>query len=256
MTSVAIVDDKETVRQTLCQWIDSSADCHCVCACSTGKEALVKVPRHRPHVILMDIHLPGESGITCASRLKQQLPELQVIILTVHKDHDLIFQALRAGACGYLLKRSSREEILQAIAEVRAGGAPMSGEIARRVVEIFQRPPSDAARSAHLSPRENEVLELLSKGLANKQIAARLGISYETVCVHLRRIYAKLHVRSRTEAVIKHLQAWSVPTGPTPRIRSPETFKDIQGGLSSFPHPELRRNYVSPHSPPNLGRLH
>jgi DNA-binding NarL/FixJ family response regulator len=155
----------------------------------------------------MDVHLPGESGITCTRRLKERSPELQVIILTVYKDDETIFQSLRAGACGYLLKGSSREEILRAIIEVRAGGAPMTGEIARRVVEVFQRPPSPPADAVNVSPRENEVLQLLSEGMSNKQIAASLGISYETVCVHLRRIYKKLHVRSRTEAVIKHLHA-------------------------------------------------
>ena len=209
MISVAIIEDNGAVRQTLSKWIDSSPDCRCVCACTTGKEALVEIPRHRPDVALMDIHLPGESGITCTRLLKERSPELQVIILTVYNDHDMIFQALRAGACGYLLKRSSREEILRAIIEVRAGGSPMTGEIARRVVEVFQRPAAASADSVNVSPRENEVLELLSKGMSNKQIAARLGISYETVCVHLRRIYEKLHVCSRTEAVIKHLHSRS-----------------------------------------------
>jgi DNA-binding NarL/FixJ family response regulator len=207
MISVAIVEDNEIVRQTLSEWIDSSPDCRCVCACTTGKEALVEIPRCHPDVALMDIHLPGESGITCTRRLRERSPELQVIILTVYKDNETIFESLRAGACGYLLKRSSREEILRAIVEVRAGGAPMTGEIARRVVEVFRRPPSPVGDLVRVSPRENEVLELLSAGMSNKQIAARLGISYETVCVHLRRIYEKLHVRSRTEAVIKHLRA-------------------------------------------------
>jgi len=209
MISVAIIEDHDTVRQTLSKWIDSSPFCRCVCACRTGIESRVEVPRHRPDVALMDIHLPGESGITCTRLLKERTPELQVIILTVYNDHDMIFQALRAGACGYLLKRSSREEILRAIIEVRAGGSPMTGEIARRVVEVFQRPVAASADSVNVTPRENEVLELLSKGMSNKQIAARLGISYETVCVHLRRIYEKLHVCSRTEAVIKHLHSRS-----------------------------------------------
>ncbi|MCI0540816.1 MAG: response regulator transcription factor, partial [Verrucomicrobiales bacterium] len=206
MTTVAIIEDHDSVREHLRRWIDSSSDCRCVCACSTGKEALAKIPKHQPEVVLMDIQLAGESGITCTARLKERMPDLQVIILTVYKDNDLIFQALKAGASGYLLKRSGREEILRAISEVKSGGAPMTGEIARRVIEAFRKPTGSAADSVKVSRRENEVLELLSRGMSNKQIAAQLGISYETVCVHLRRIYGKLHVRSRTAAVIKHLR--------------------------------------------------
>ena len=209
MIPVAIVEDNETVRQTLCKWVDSSPEYRCVCACGTGKEALTEIPRREPAIVLMDIHLPGESGIACTARLKEKMPGLHVIMVTVYKDHDLIFQALRAGACGYLLKRAGREEILRAIAEVLSGGAPMTGEIARRVIEVFHQPAPRRADAAAMSPRETEVLELLARGLSNKQIAAYLGIGYETVCVHLRRVYDKLHVRSRTEAVIKHLQARS-----------------------------------------------
>jgi DNA-binding NarL/FixJ family response regulator len=212
MIPIAVVEDHDNVREALSRWIDSSPEYRCVCACSTGKEALVEIPRHAPVVVLMDIHLPGESGITCTLRLKEKMPGLHVMMVTAYKDHDLIFQALRAGACGYLLKRSSREEILRAIGEVLAGGAPMTGEIARRVIEMFHR-PQPLADAVVVSPRENEVLELLSHGLSNKQIAAQLGISYETVCVHLRRVYDKLHVRSRTEAVIKHLHAKSAAQG-------------------------------------------
>jgi DNA-binding NarL/FixJ family response regulator len=206
MTTVAIVEDSEMVRQTLQQWIDSSPDCRCVCACATAAEGLVEILAHRPDVVLMDIHLPDESGIACTVRLKERLPKLQVIMVTVYKDHDLIFQALKAGACGYVLKRSSREEILRAIVEVQSGGAPMSGEIARRVVEAFQHPQPAVTQKAELSPREQEVLALLSTGMSNKQIASHLGISYETVCVHLRRVYERLHVHSRTEAVIEYLK--------------------------------------------------
>jgi DNA-binding NarL/FixJ family response regulator len=203
MTAVAIVEDNPTVSQTLREWIDATPSFKCVCSCSTTKEALALIPRHFPDVVLMDIHLPnGGSGIDCTVRLKDLLPKLQVIILTVYKDHDLIFQALKAGACGYLLKRSSREEILKAITDVQTGGAPMTGEVARMLVESFQAPtPIHEA----LSQREMEVLNLVAKGLTNKEIAGQLGISFDTVRNHLRRIYEKLHVRCRAEAVAKYV---------------------------------------------------
>lgn len=214
MTKIAIVEDNPTVRQTLCEWINSAADCRCVCACATVKAALAEIPGHQPDVVLMDIHLPGESGITCTARLKQMLPKLQIVMLTVYKDHDLILQALKAGASGYLLKRSGREDILKAIGEVRTGGAPMTGEIARMLVETFQKPPADE-QTEGLTARELEILTLLAKGLSNKEISARLGISFETVRNHLRHIYDKLHVHCRTEAVMKYLKS-----SPAPSVRS------------------------------------
>jgi DNA-binding NarL/FixJ family response regulator len=206
MTKIAIVEDNPTVRQTLCEWINSASDCRCVCACATGKAALAEIPGHQPDVVLMDINLPGESGITCTARLKQILPKLQIVMLTVYKDHDLILQALKAGASGYLLKRSGRQDILKAIGEVRTGGAPMTGEIARMLVETFQKPPADEETEG-LTARELEILTLLAKGLSNKEISARLGISFETVRNHLRHIYDKLHVHCRTEAVMKYLKS-------------------------------------------------
>jgi DNA-binding NarL/FixJ family response regulator len=206
MTSVAIVEDNKVIRQSLREWIDAAPGHRCVCACSNAEDALAEIPRHAPDVVLMDIHLPGESGIACTARLKQLLPALQVIMVTVYRDHDLLFQALKAGACGYLLKRSSPEEILRAIAEVRAGGAPMTGEIARMVVETFQKPADKVSPSEGLSSREAEILALVAEGFANKEIGARLGISYDTVRAHLRRIYERLHVRCRAEAVSRYLQ--------------------------------------------------
>jgi DNA-binding NarL/FixJ family response regulator len=173
----------------------------------TGEEALNKVPAFRPDVVLMDIHLPGISGIETTARLKVEIPDLLVIMVTVYRDHDKIFDALKAGACGYLLKRSSPAELRQAILEVRDGGAPMSAEIARRVVEAFHKPrpvPGPGGEPVRLSRRETEILDLLTKGLANKEIADRLSLSVETVRVHLRRIYEKLHVHSRTEAAMKY----------------------------------------------------
>lgn len=211
MTKIAIVEDNPTVRQTLCEWINSASDCRCVCACATGKAALAEIPGHQPDVVLMDINLPGESGITCTARLKQILPKLQIVMLTVYKDHDLILQALKAGASGYLLKRSGQEDILKAIGEVRTGGAPMTGEIARMLVETFQKPPADE-QTEGLTTRELEILTLLAKGMSNKEISARLGISFETVRNHLRHIYDKLHVHCRTEAVMKYLKSSPAPS--------------------------------------------
>jgi DNA-binding NarL/FixJ family response regulator len=203
MTNIAIVEDNHTMRQTLRLWIDQAPGLKCICACANARDALLHIPRQPPEVVLMDIHLPGgETGIACTARLKGLLPKLQIIILTVYKDHDLIFQALKAGACGYLLKRSSREDILRAVADVRTGGAPMTGEIARMLVETFQKPPPQS--NENLSAREMEVLMLVAKGLTNKEIATQLNLSFDTVRNHLRHIYEKLHVRCRTEAVMKY----------------------------------------------------
>lgn len=205
MISVAIVEDNETVRQTLRELIEAAAGFRCVCVCATGKEAMVEIPRSKPDVVLMDIHLPGESGIVCTARLKERLPDLQVIILTVYKDIELIFQALKAGASGYLLKRAPTEDVLHAIKEVRSGGAPMTGEIARLIVQSFQVPATSGIQG--LTRREMEILELLAEGISNKEIAIRMGISFETVRTHLGHIYEKLHVQGRTEAVTKFLKA-------------------------------------------------
>jgi len=207
MTTVAIVEDNAVMRKTFRQWINASPDYHCVLACATAEDALAEIPKLKPDVVLMDIHLPGESGIACTARLKQTLPALQVIMVTVYRNQELIFQALQAGACGYLLKRTSPEELLKAIAEVRSGGAPMTGEIARMVVETFQKKPANLSPEADLTHRESEVLALLSEGLSNKEIADRIDISYDTVRAHLRHIYEKLHVRSRTEAVNRYLKS-------------------------------------------------
>jgi DNA-binding NarL/FixJ family response regulator len=207
MITVAIVEDNETVRQTLQELIDATPRLRCVGTYATAKEAMGEIPRVHPEVVLMDIHLPGESGIICTAKLKARLPDLQVIILTVYKDIELIFQALKAGASGYLLKRAPTEEVLRAIAEVRSGGAPMTSEIARLVVQSFQSSANSGMDEQGLSPRELEILALLSEGITNKEIAVRLGISSETVRTHLGHIYEKLHVQGRTEAVTKYLKA-------------------------------------------------
>ena len=206
MTTVAIVEDHEIMRQTVREMIDSSPDCRCVCACASAEEALREIPRHRPDVALMDIQLSGASGITCTAQLRGLLPNVLIIMLTVYRDYSLIFQALKAGACGYLLKSAGREDILSAIEEVRSGGAPMTGEIARMVVDAFRKAPAEGASSIEsLSDREQEVLGMLSAGLVPKEIAERLNLSYQTVRHHLKRTYFKLHVNSRNEAVKKYL---------------------------------------------------
>jgi len=214
MTTVAIVEDNATVGASLRRIVEGSPDCECVGVWRSGQEALAKVPAFRPDVVLMDIHMPGISGIETTARLKREMPELLVIMVTVYRDHEKIFDALKAGACGYLLKRSTPAEVRRAIAEVRGGGAPMSAEIARRVVEAFHAPPRKDAEEVNLSKRETEILDLLTMGLANKEIADRLGLSVETVRVHLRRIYDKLHVHSRTEAAMKYRDAG----GGAPRV--------------------------------------
>ena len=172
------------------------------------------IPKHKPDVVLMDIHLPGESGIACTARLTAQMEKLQVIMLTVYKDTKLIFQALKAGACGYVLKRSRPEEILEAISEVRKGGAPMTGEIARLVVRSFKAEAAadqSTSDAEGLSSRESEILGLLSQGLSNKEIGSRLAISSATVRSHLMNIFKKLHVHCRTEAAAKYLRQKATP---------------------------------------------
>ena len=207
LTTVAIVEDDSDFRATLAHYLEDAPGYRCVCTCGTTKEALVEIPKVTPQVVLMDINLPGESGIVCTSRLKERLPELQIIILTVYKDIEMIFRALKAGASGFLLKRAPTGDILRAIQEVCSGGAPMTGEIARLIVQSYQTPSANHIQD--LSRRELEILELLSEGLSNKEIAARLGISAETVRTHLGHIYEKLHVQGRTEAVTKYLKASS-----------------------------------------------
>lgn len=204
MTTVAIIEDNNTMRKMLIELVDSAPGYRCVCACSTSKEALVEVPKHQPDVALMDIHLPDESGINCTARLTEKMPHLQVIMVTVYQDINLIFQALKAGASGYILKRFRPEEIIQAIAEVRAGGAPMTSEIARMLVQSFRTPT--VVPEAGLTAREAEILELLAEGLSNKEIAHKTNIAAGTVRNHLGNIFKKLHVRCRSEATAKYLR--------------------------------------------------
>lgn len=207
MTKVAIVEDNRVMRESLTEFVEADPDFRVVCTCATAEEALRVVPPHRPDIVLMDIQLPHQSGIECTAQLKQWLPELQIIMVTVYEDTDRIFKALRAGACGYLLKRCTPEELRAALREVCQGGAPMSREIARKVIASFREPVTASAQVAELSPREREILELLAAGHPNKEIAQRLGVTDGTVRWHLRHVYHKLHVRSRIEAALKYRSA-------------------------------------------------
>ena len=203
MTRIAIVEDSKVIRESLMEFIHADAQCCCVSACATAEEALRLIPQCAPDIVLMDIQLPHLSGIECTAQIKQMLPSVQIIMVTVYEDTERIFKALRAGACGYLLKRCTPEELVSAIHEVRQGGAPMSREIARKVIASFQEPLTTAVEVEGLSPREREILEFLAQGFPNKEIADRVGLTDGTVRWHLRHVYHKLHVRSRTEAALK-----------------------------------------------------
>ena len=203
MTKIAIVEDNQTIRESLVEFAQQDPENRCVGTCPTAEEALKSLPKLQPDIVLMDIQLPSMSGIECCAQLKQLLPAAQIIMVTVYEDTERIFKALRAGACGYLLKRCTPEELISAIREVKQGGAPMSREIARKVIFSFQEPLAAAAEVEDLSPREKEILELLAEGFPNKQIADRMGVTDGTVRWHLRHVYNKLHVRSRTEAALK-----------------------------------------------------
>jgi DNA-binding NarL/FixJ family response regulator len=203
--SVSIVEDDPGVRGTLAKLINSSPGYRCVSQHASAENALEEIPKLKPDVTLMDINLPGLNGVECVRRLKPLLPATQVIMLTVYQNTENIFNALTAGATGYLLKQTPPGELLDAIRDVNAGGSPMSSHIARKIVQSFQHPAPAARETEMLSQREAEVLELLAKGFLYKEIAEKMGVTYATVHTHIRHIYEKLHVRSRTEAVAKHL---------------------------------------------------
>ena len=202
---VGIVEDDRRVRENLALLIDSAPGFACVAACASAEEALKRLPDAQPQVVLMDIHLPGQSGLECVARLRRLMPETQVIMLTVEEDPEQVFESLKAGATGYLVKHVAPEEILEAVAEVHRGGAPMSSLIARRVVTAFREPSGTASSDETLSAREAEILRLLAKGNRSKEIADQLNISTGTVNTHVRHIYEKLHVRSRAEAVARYV---------------------------------------------------
>ena len=203
---VGIVEDNQTLREGFETLLNRTPGFQCVCTCGTVAEALRQIPKARPDVVLMDIQLPDSTGVECTAKLKQQLSDLHIVILTVYEDSERIFQALRAGACGYLLKRAQPEKILVAIKEAHEGGVPMTPEIARKVIGQFRQQADVAAQAEDLSDREREVLELVMHGLGNKAIADRLGVTVAAVKWHLQHIYDKLHVHSRTEAALKFKQ--------------------------------------------------
>lgn len=202
---VSIVEDNGRVRGSLARLIALTDGFECVSEHGSGEEAMAALPKTKPEVVLMDINLPGINGVECVRQLKPLLPNTQVMMLTVYENTDLIFQALTAGATGYLLKQTPPNELLAAVREVHNGGSPMTGHIARKVVASFQQAGKSAKEFENLTPREKEVLDFLAKGFLYKEIAEAMTISYDTVHTHIRKIYEKLHVRSRTEAVAKHL---------------------------------------------------
>jgi DNA-binding NarL/FixJ family response regulator len=207
MITVSIVDDETELRQSITTFVNGSPGFKCISAYGSAKEALQHLPTDRPDVVLMDIHMKGMDGIECVQRLKLLVPEIQIVMLTVYEDTEQIFKALSVGASGYLLKRLSPTKLLQAIREVHAGGSPMSSSIARKVVASFQKAGKTAEKEQSLlSPRETMVLDCLAKGLTYKQIADQLEISIDTIRTYIRRVYEKLHVQSRTEAVAKYLR--------------------------------------------------
>lgn len=203
--SVAIVEDNSGICEELEQIIREDSGLTCVCSCRNLSTALKNIPPLMPAVIIMDIQLPDGSGIEGVARLKRLLPATQFLMFTVYEDTEQICRALEAGASGYLLKRTTPEGLLRAIREVKEGGVPMTGEVARRVIQTFRRTPQAADTRDKLTRREEEIMELLVTGAPSKEIADRLCIGVETVNSHLKHIYEKLHVRSRTEAVVKYL---------------------------------------------------
>ena len=200
---VAIVDDDKAIREGLEYLIERSPGFQCVAACADAEEAVVGLLQKQPDVVLMDIQLPGMNGIECIRRLKQRQPSMQIMMLTVLEDHDRIFQSLAAGASGYLLKKTPPDKLLDALRDLHAGGSPMSNQIARRVVEAFQKPARVPEPAANLTEREFEILNHLAQGKLYKEIAETLGIRLDTVRTHVRHIYEKLHVRTRMQAVLK-----------------------------------------------------
>lgn len=202
--AVSIVEDDPQARKILAGWVNRANGFRLAGEWGDAETALKALPQKQPNVVLMDINLPGLSGVEAVKRLKPELPGTQFVMLTVYEDADHIYSALAAGATGYLLKQTPRDELLSALEEVHQGGSPMTSNIARKVVQSFSPTTAPVADGEGLSPREQEVLELLARGYLYKEIADRLNISVPTVNTYVRRIYEKLHVRSRGQAVAKY----------------------------------------------------
>jgi DNA-binding NarL/FixJ family response regulator len=204
--AIAIIEDDRETRESLVELLSGETHVHCVGSYSTGEAAVRDIPVVKPEVALVDINLPGITGIECVSQLKIQMPKLQILMLTKYEESDIIFNSLRAGASGYLLKKVLTKELISAIEQVHTGGAPMSMQIARKVVDHFSQIKQPASDLDKLTPREQEVLALLAKGFLYKEISDRLGISFHTLRNYQRTIYEKLHVHSRTAATVKYLK--------------------------------------------------
>ena len=207
---VVIVEDDPHARKTLAEWIDRAPDFRLLAKWGDAESAVARLAEFKPQVVLMDINLPGMSGVDAVRRLKPALPNTQFVMLTVYEDEDHIYTALAAGATGYLLKQTPREELLAALQDVHRGGSPMTSNIARKIVQSFRHVPEPAAAGEVLSPREEEVLDMLTQGFLFKEVADRLNISVHTVNTYVRRIYEKLHVRSRAQAVAKYAHSVGV----------------------------------------------
>jgi DNA-binding NarL/FixJ family response regulator len=202
---VAIVDDDEGIRASLATLIRRSPSFKLTGDYADGETAIKEIPRHPPDVVLMDINMPGMKGFECVRQIKTAMPQVQFLMLTVYEDSDSLFSSLKAGASGYLLKRTASARLLEAIRDVHSGGSPMSPHLARRVVQFFSRPEGESPIS-RLTPGEKEFLDQLANGYAYKEIADRMKISIDTVRSYVRTVYEKLHVHSRTEAVVKYLR--------------------------------------------------
>jgi len=213
--AVSMIEDDVPAREIIAGWIRRAEGFRLASEHGTAESALAKLPDEKPDVVLADINLPGLSGIECIRRLKPVLPNTQFVMVTVYEDADHIFNALAVGASGYLLKQTPRNDLLAALKEVYAGGSPMSSNIARKVVQSFRRPDQGSNPGDDLSPREREVLELLARGYLYKEIADSLSISVPTVNTYIRRIYEKLHVRSRAQAVAKYVH---IPMGNSRQV--------------------------------------